>query len=147
MSLTDSSALHRPAAPALPRAFSEALGRTPMDHYVIWTGQDACGRAGSLRSRAFACLREVGVPISLRLFLQQVAQIEGLDPDGVRGAVRQHQAAKPAVVFLVSRLSTGDFVAVTDIPYAGALNRRIRAGEVVLDRTRRSYVDGLANAA
>lgn len=147
MSLTDSSAAHRAVRPALPRAFSEALGRTPMDHYVIWTGQEACGRPGSLRSRAFACLTEVGAPVSLRMFLQTVAQIEGLDPDGVRGAVRQHQAAKPAVVFLVSRLPSGDFVAVTDIPYAGAVDRRIRAGEVVLDRSRRNYSDGLAAAA
>lgn len=147
MSLIDTSAPPYARTPALARSAAEALGRTPLDQYVLWTGQDACGRAGSLRARAFNCLRDSGAPLSLRMFLQQVAQAEGLDPDAVRGAIRQHQTAKPAVLFLLSRLASGDFVAVTDIPFAGALNRRIRAGELVFDRTGRSYVGGLANAA
>jgi len=116
---------------------SEALGRTPLDQYVIWTGAAACGRSNSVRARAMACVHEIGVPVSLRTLMQRAARLEGemgLDPDVVRSAVRQHQFAQPAVVFLVRKTPSGDYVAVTDIPFAGDLKHRIKEGGAVMDR-------------
>jgi hypothetical protein len=147
MSLIETASPQRNQGSALSRAFSEGLARTPLDHYVLWTGQDACGRAGSLRARAFGCLSESGVPISLRMFLQRVAIAEGLEPDAVRGAIRQHQTAKPTVLLLLSRLPSGDYVAVTDVPFAGAVNQRLRAGEIVVDRSGALRLGALPTAA
>ncbi|MDB5465276.1 MAG: hypothetical protein JWQ46_38 [Phenylobacterium sp.] len=65
----------------------------------------------------------------------------------MRSAVRLHQQAKPAVLLLVERRPSGDYVAVADIPFAGALNRRISAGEIVLDRQGARCFDTLADAA
>lgn len=120
-----------------PEVFTEAIARTPAQHYVIWTGRELEGREGSLRSRSLKVLTEAGAPIPLRVLLQRAARLEGergLDPDAVRSGVRLHQAAKPAVYLLVEKLASGDYAAVTDIPFAGSLTRRVRAGEVILDR-------------
>jgi hypothetical protein len=132
------------------KVLDEALRRTPMNQYVIWTGIAASGRASSLRARAFACVREVGTPVSLRMLMQRAARIDGLrglNPDSVRSAVRQHQIARPAVLFLVEKAPSGDFVAVADIPFAGAVDRRLRAGDVVVDRTGVFRLSTLATAA
>ena len=51
----------------------------------------------------------------------------------MRSCIRSHQGAKPAVLLLVERRSSGDFVAVTDIPHAGAPRQSVRAGEVLVD--------------
>lgn len=131
-------------------ALAEAIARTPMTHHVLWIGREATGQRGSLRARAFDCLHEVGVPVSLRVLLQRAAQLPdgtGLDPDAVRSAIRLHQGAKPAVVFLLERRPSGEFVAVTDIPFAGSCGRRISAGEVVVDRGGRFGFDLFADAA
>jgi hypothetical protein len=120
-----------------PEVLTEALARTPAHHHVVWTGRELEGRAGSLRSRSLRCVIEAGAPVPLRVLLQRAANLEGgegYDPDTVRSAVRLHQTAKPAVYLLVERLASGDYVAVTDIPFAGSLTRRVRAGEVLLDR-------------
>lgn len=134
-----------------PRVLDEALRRTPMDHYVVWTGGDACGRRpDSVRARTFGCVGEIGVPVSLRMLMQRAARLDGLtgvNPDSVRTAVRQHQTARPAVLLLVEKRPSGEFVAVTDIPFAGSVDRRLRAGQVVLDRTGRLVFDVLATAA
>lgn len=109
----------------------DALRRTPLNHFVLWTGQPAAGRSNSLRARAFACIHEVGEPVSLRTLLQRAARLEGcrgLDPDAVRSAVRQHQTAKPAVLLLLERRAGGGYFAVTDAPHAGAVNRPLAAG-------------------
>jgi hypothetical protein len=119
------------------QVLAEALGRTPLNHYVIWNGAAAVGRASSVRARAFDCIREIGVPVSLRAMIQRAARLEGsmgLEPDNVRSALRQHQFAKPAVLMLVEKRPSGEYVAVTDIPFAGSLQRRISAGGVVMDR-------------
>jgi hypothetical protein len=122
----------------------EALSRTPADHHVIWTGEVCGGQAGSLRSRALACIREVGVPVPLRVIQRRAAKLDGdmgLDPLAVRNAVRLHQAARPAVYLLVRRLFSADFVAVADIPIP-ASGRRISAGDVVMDRHGRLLTEG-----
>lgn len=120
-----------------PALLTEALARTPLNYFVVWTGAPATGRASSVRARAFDCIQEVGVPVSLRELLQRAARIEGLwglEPDAVRSAVRQHQFAKPAVLMLVEKNASGEYRAVSDIPFAGALHRRFAAGSVVVDR-------------
>jgi hypothetical protein len=114
----------------------EAIARTPADQYVIWTG-DPCGsQPGSLRSRALACIAEVGRPVPLRDLIRRAAKVEagaGFNPDSVRNAVRMHQAARPAVYLLVSRRPSGAFMAVSDIPFPGGMSRRIDAGDMVMD--------------
>jgi hypothetical protein len=116
-------------------ALVEAIARTPADHFVIWTGH-ACGaQAGSLRSRALACVREVASPVPLRTLLQRAARLApegGLCPDVVRSAVRIHQAARPAVYLLARRLPSNAYVAVTDVPCPAAGPRRIAAGDVLI---------------
>jgi hypothetical protein len=115
---------------------TEALARTPNAHYVIWTGHPCASQPGSLRARALACVREIGVPVPLRTVLQRAANLEaagGLDPDSVRNAFRMHQLAQPAVCLLVERLASNDYVAVTDIPSPAAMRGRIAAGELVID--------------
>lgn len=141
---------HPDLQPIPQRVLEDALRRTPLSHHVVWTGQPGVGRPDSLRARAFACVPEIGVPIPLRMLMQRAARLDGqtgLHPDSVRSAVRQHQVAKPAVLFLVEKAPSGDYVAVSDIPYAGATNRRIRQGEVVLDRLGRPSFELLATAA
>jgi hypothetical protein len=118
------------------RELIEAIARTPSDHYVIWTGESCNGQAGSLRSRALACLNEVGQAVPLRTLMRRAARLDGggLNPDAVRNAVRMHQMARPAVYLLVRRLGSGEFVAVADISFATGAARRINAGEPVMDR-------------
>lgn len=126
------------------RDLADAISRTPPDHYVIWTGHTYSSWQVSLRSRALAQIREVGVPVALRELLRRAARIEGdlgLDPATVRSGIRLHQGAKPAVYLLVERHGAGDYLAVTDIPYAGPAFRRISKGAVVLDRAGRFYVE------
>ena len=126
---------HRGLEPIPERELTEAIARTPSDHYVIWTGEPCNGQAGSLRSRALACLTEVGQAIALRTLMRRAASLDGggLNPDAVRSAVRMHQMARPAVCLLVRRLGSGEFVAVTDIPFA-AKGARIVAGQSLMDR-------------
>jgi hypothetical protein len=125
---------HRGAEPIPERDLIEAIARTPSDHYVIWTGEPCNGQAGSLRSRALACIVEVGQAVPLRTVMRRAAGLDsgGLNPDAVRSAVRMHQTARPAVYLLVRRLGSGEFVAVTDIPFAAG--RRIVAGAPLMDR-------------
>ncbi|MDP3173570.1 MAG: hypothetical protein Q8M88_03955 [Phenylobacterium sp.] len=117
---------------------NEAVYRTPADHYVIWDGNPCPARTGSLRSRALALVEEPWTPVQVRDLLRRAAAIEdgaGLDPDMVRNALRLHQTAHPAVYLLTRRICTGDYVALTDIPWPyGCKNQPLRAGAVVMDR-------------
>lgn len=131
-------------------ALMEALARTPLDAHVVWTGEAACGRDNSVRAQAMACIPEPGKAMSLRALLQRAARLEGdygLDPDLVRNALRQHQSARPAVMFLLKRQASGDFVALTDVPFAGGKSLRISAGSLILDRTGRTATAALAGVA
>ena len=119
-----------------------ALARTPLDHFVIWNGSDCGAQANSLRSRALACLTEIWSPLSMRALLQRAASVAdelGLDPDTVRSAVRLHQAARPAAYLLVRRTLSGDYMAVTDVPWPAAAAAPLRAGDLVLDRAGRAF--------
>ena len=119
-----------------------ALARTPLDHFVIWDGSDCGAQANSLRSRALACVTEIWRPLSMRALLQQAACIageQGLDPDTVRSAVRMHQAARPAAYLLVRRTLSGDYLAVTDVPWPSSTAAPLRAGDLVLDRAGRAF--------
>lgn len=114
----------------------EGLSRAPADHYVIWTGEGCSAQPGSLRSRALACIHEVGVPVLLRVIIRRAARLDGdvgLDPDAVRSAIHMHQAARPAAYLLAKRRFSGEYVAVTDIPFPAG-GRGIAAGEVIMDR-------------
>lgn len=114
----------------------EAIARTPSDQYVIWTGEPCGSQAGSLRSRALACVDEVTRPVPLRDVLRRAAKFEGglgLNPDAVRNAVRMHQCARPAVYLLVTRLTSGAFAAVADIPFPSGGRRRLAPGDLVMD--------------
>lgn len=127
---------HRGLEPISAARLTEALARTPKEHYVVWTGHPCAGQAGSLRARALACVWEVATPVPLRAVLQRAANLDpegGLDPDSVRNAIRMHQLARPAVCLLVERLASNDYVAVTDIPIPAGLRGRIGAGEIVID--------------
>lgn len=129
---------------------TEALARTPAEHYVIWTGHSPGTRSGSMRSQALACIREIGEPVPLRVLMSRAARISGdlgFDPDAVRSAVRTYQMARPAVYILVRRLSSGEFVAVTDVPYPAGATARIACGDLVLGRGVRRFglVDGTAS--
>jgi hypothetical protein len=124
------------------RRLTEAIARTPAEHHVIWTGHPPVVRGGSMRSRALACVQEIGVPVSLRVIMTRAARISdelGFDPDAVRSAVRMCQMARPAVYLLVNRLFSNDFVAVADIPYPAGCSGRIASGEVVLGRGVRRF--------
>jgi hypothetical protein len=138
---------HRGLEPISERDLIEALSRTPADHHVIWTGESCGAQAGSLRSRALACVQEVGLPVPLRIVLRRAAKLDGdigLDPLAVRNAVRLHQSARPAVYLLVRRQFSADFVAVADIPFP-ASGRRIAAGDVVMDRHGRLLAEAPAD--
>lgn len=118
-------------------AVTEAIARTPIDHYVIWDGSACAAQRGSLRSRALSLIDEPWAPVPLRVLIQRAARLSetgGLDPDTVRSAVRLHQTARPAVYLLVRRTVSGDYLAVTDIPWPGPCPRPLRAGDLVLDR-------------
>ena len=113
----------------------QALFRTPLDLYVIWTGHVPPCRPGSLRSRVLSCVHEVGQPVSLRVLLQRTAGLEGdmeLSPRAVRDAIKLHQQAKPAAYLLVRRIPSGELVAVNDIPFPAGTGRPIRRGGTVM---------------
>jgi hypothetical protein len=119
-----------------------AMARTPLDHFVIWDGSSCGAQANSLRSRALACITEAWSPLSMRALLQRAACVAGelgLDPDTVRSAVRMHQSARPAPYLLVRRTLSGDFMAVTDVPWPAATVAPLRAGDLVLDRKGRAF--------
>lgn len=118
----------------------EAIGRTPLDQYLIWNGRPRTGRANSILSLALVCIGEVWSPVSLRAFLQRAARLEaayGLAPDRVKKAIWSHQSASPASYYLVRQTPAGDYVAVTDVPRPSSLNRPIHAGDIVLARNMR----------
>lgn len=117
---------------------ADALARTPADHYVIWNGRPCPMQPGSIRSQALALVDTAWIPVPLRAVQRQAARLcgqSGLDPDTVRSAVRMHQSAGHASYFLVRRTLSGDYVAVTDVPYPSSGSRRLRAGELVLSRS------------
>lgn len=119
------------------RELLQVIGRTPLDHYIIWSGRPRTGRASSVLSLALVCIDEVWSPVSLRAFLQRAARLEegyGLAPEAVKKAIWSHQSAAPACYYLVRKTSAGDYVAVTDVPRPSSLNRPIRAGEIVFSR-------------
>lgn len=124
---------HRGSEPVGERELIEAIARTPSDHYVIWTGELCNSQPGSLRSRALACITEVGQAVPLRTVMRRAAGLD-LNPDAVRNAVRMHQMARPTVYLLGRRLSSGELVAVADIAFATAGARRINAGAALTDR-------------
>ena len=75
--------------------------------------------------------------MALRTLIQRAARIEGgqgLDPDLVRSAVRLHQSARPAVYLLTRKTLGGEYLAVTDIPWAAASTRPVRPGDPIMDR-------------
>ena len=122
-----------------------AIARTPLDQWVIWDGTPCRGQANSLRSRALSCVGEVWTPVSLRAVLQRCANLagdQGLNPDTVRNAIRMHQTARPAAYLLVRWTPSGDYVAVTDVPWPAAAAGPLQAGDLVLDRQGRAF--GLA---
>jgi hypothetical protein len=126
-----------PAADNLPAGLCDALARIPSGLHVLWTGDQPTGRANSRMAQLLACLPEIGAPVSLRVLLQRVAARFSLDGEVLchyRQAIRQHQAAKPAVVLLLEKTLQGEFIAVCDVPFAGALDRRVRAGATVVNR-------------
>jgi hypothetical protein len=128
--------IHRKSETIDAEVLAAAIVRTPLDHYVVWTGDPRGRQRGSLRERALSCITEVGVPVSLRTLMHRAAQIDcgaGLHPKSVRCAVRMHQAASPAVYLLVRRTPLKDYVAVCDIPFPSGL-APISAGEVVIGR-------------
>jgi len=134
---------HRRLEPICGAELLEAIARVPLDHHVVWTGAPCASQAGSMRSRALACITEVGRPVTLRVVLQRAADVEagaGFNPDAVRSAVRLHQAARPAAYLLVRRTAAG-FVAVADIPFPAGGSRRIAAGDLVMDPTGRLLLD------
>jgi hypothetical protein len=78
----------------------------------------------------------------MRALLQRAACIDGelgLDPDTVRNAVRMHQSARPAAYLLVRRTLSGDFMAVTDIPWPSSTTAPLRTGVLILDRKGRAF--------
>jgi hypothetical protein len=118
-----------------PAELADGIRRTPLDHFVIWTGDTPQVQPNSRIGRALACIDAPGVPVSLRELVQRAARMEGeygVTPDAVRNAVRQHQMAQAAVLLLLARRPCGDLVAVTDIPFASGGLRRVRAGDVVV---------------
>jgi len=140
---------HRSVEAISDSTLTRALSRVPLNHFVIWTGELPNSQRGSLRDRALACVREVGKPLSLRIVIQRAARLEGdrgLHPEAVREAVRQHQSAKPAVLWLVERQPSGDFTAVTDIRHAGGEGLRVPAGGLVISRAGRLCLGEAINA-
>ncbi|CAN7383443.1 hypothetical protein LJR225_002398 [Phenylobacterium sp. LjRoot225] len=133
---------HRRLEPVSQATLDAALARTPLDHFVIWDGSSCGVQANSLRSRALSCVTEIWSPLSMRALLQRAACIGGelgLDPDTVRSAVRMHQSARPAAYLLVRRTLSGDYMAVTDVPWPAATLAPLRAGDLVLDRKGRAF--------
>lgn len=135
---------HRGLEPICAGKLIEALARVPIEHHVVWTGHACGGHPSSLRARALSCVDQVGVPLPLRTLIRRAATLDasgGLDPDAVRSAVRTHQGAQPATYFLVARTPADEFVAVTDIPRPAGMNRRISAGEVLVDAEGRTLFE------
>lgn len=128
---------------------TEALARTPSDHFIIWNGRPCPARSGSIRSRALALVAEVWEPVPLRVLLMRAARLSGLsglDPDTVRSAMRMHQSASQASYFLVRRTLSGDFLAIADVPYPSSGSHRLKAGDLVLSRLGKRFDDeGAAN--
>jgi hypothetical protein len=105
-----------------------------MQHFVAWTGEPLSGRPDSLMSQAVACLTEVATPVPLRELIIRTWRARGdrpFDPVNVRDVVRQHQAATRVVLVLLERRPSGEFVAVTDVPYGVGSLRRVSRGDVV----------------
>lgn len=119
-------------------ALADALARTPADQYVVWNGGCCPCQPGSIPFQTFRFIEEAWRPAPLRLLVQRAARLSGtfgLDPGAVRNGVRAHQGASLASYFLVRRTSSGDFVAVCDVPNPSLGAMRLRAGDVVLSRT------------
>lgn len=129
-------------------ALTEALARTPADHFIIWNGRPCRAQSGSIRSQALALVAEVWEPVPLRVLLMRAARLSGLsglNPDTVRSAVRMHQSASHASYLLVRRTVSGDYLAVADVPWPSSGAGRLRAGDLVLG-SRGERFDGV-NAA
>jgi len=123
---------------------TEALARAPSDQFVIWNGRPCAAQPGSIRSQALALVAEVWEPVPLRVLLMRAARLageSGLDPDTVRSAVRMHQSASCASYFLVRRTTSGDYLAVADVPSPSSGSRRLNAGDLILGRAGERFDD------
>lgn len=131
------------------RELTEALARAPANQHVIWNGHESSMQDGSITARTLHLIDVTWEPIPLRILMQRAARIAGstgLHPDAVRDAVRRHQGAGRACYFLVAKLASGDYVAVTDVPYPSSRPRSLRAGDVVLGRSGERF-DGARGAS
>lgn len=100
-------------------ALTEALARTPLDHFVIWNGISYASQRGSILDRVSKLVERAWEPVQLRALLTAAAKLtdnEGLCPDRVRAAIRMHQVSGNTCYFLARRNVAGDFVAATEIP-------------------------------
>lgn len=119
---------------------TEAVARTPLDQYVIWDGRPRTGRPNSILTHAQPCIEEVWSPVPLRILLRRAARLSGglgLPPEGVRKAIWAHQSAKPTSYFLVRATAQGDYVAVTDVPRPSFRSAPLKAGDFILESSRR----------
>ena len=126
-----------PCEGAFPAGLAEAIARTPLHYYVLWSGEPFRGRPGSVADRAFRCIPQPGRAILLRELLLRAARLPDgsrLKPCAVREAVRAHQNAKPAVMLLLERRLAGDLAAATDVPYPAGFAGPIRRGQVIVPR-------------
>lgn len=126
-----------PSEDGFPAGLAEAIARTPLHYYVLWSGEPFRGRAGSVAERAFRCIPEAGRAILLRELLLRAARLyDGvrLKPCAVREAVRAHQNAKPAVMLLLERQRGGDLAAAADVPYPAGFVGPIRRGQIIVPK-------------
>ena len=124
-----------PCEGAFPAGLAEAIARTPLHYYVLWSGEPFRGRRGSVAERAFRCIPQPGRAILLRELLLRAARLDDgseLKPCAIREAIRAHQNAKPAVMLLLERQRAGDLAAATDVPYPAGFFGPIRKGQIIV---------------
>lgn len=117
-----------------PAGFAAALAATPMDHYVIWTGQPFAGRRGSTCDRVLAPISAPWRPWGLRELVIEAARLDPpVSATSVREAIAQHQTCRKVAHLLVRRLADGSFRLVARAPWPACHDAPLSAGALILE--------------
>jgi hypothetical protein len=117
-----------------PATITRGIAATPMNEFVLWTGDSYSSKAGSRTAQILGLVNEAWKPVALRDLILRAARIDGelgFTPEAVRDAIRQHQRARGCCYLWVRGSRGSGFVLVTNVSYPATDSAPWRQGRCV----------------